>query len=46
MITLNLILLILAFVCLLLGAFGVASQRVQLGWLGMACGVLALLLGR
>lgn len=39
------ILLVFAFVLLLCAAFGVALPRVQLGWLGLACWVLSILLG-
>jgi len=47
MVTLNLVLLILAFVCLALAAFGAPiPPRVNLGWLGLAFWVLAILIGR
>ncbi len=39
-------LLIAALVLLLLQSFNVPSGKVSLGWLGMACWVLSLLLGR
>lgn len=42
--TLNMLLLILAAILLLLRAFGVTAARVDLGWLGLACYVLSLLL--
>lgn len=44
MATAILILLIAAFVCLMLAAFGVGSQ-INLGWLGLAFVVLVMLLG-
>jgi len=44
MISLKLILMILALVCLLLTAFNVSAQRVQLGWLGLALWLLAVIL--
>lgn len=39
------VLLVLAFVLLLLAAFGVSSPRVNLGWLGLACWVATHLVG-
>ena len=45
MVPLKLIFLVLAFVCLLLAAFGVNAPRVQLGWLGLAFYVLVVLMG-
>ena len=42
---LNLILLVLAFVLLLLASFNVQPPRIQLGWLGLAFWVLAVLIG-
>ena len=44
MVQVKLVLLVLAFVLLLLQSMGVPSQRVQLGWLGLALWVLAILL--
>lgn len=41
--TIDTILLVIAFVLLLLAAFGVAAPRVNLGWLGVACYVLTML---
>jgi len=46
LITLNLVLLILAFLCFAMVAIGVVSTRVNLTGLGLALWVLALLLGR
>lgn len=47
MVTLHLVLMILAFVCLVLAGIGVpAVPRVNIGWLGMAFWVLAILIGR
>jgi hypothetical protein len=47
MVTLNLVLLVLAFVCLALAAVGVPiPPRVNLGWLGLALWVLSILIGR
>lgn len=40
-----LILLILAVVFLTIQSLGVATGRVQIGWLGLACWALAVLLG-
>ena len=43
---LTLILLVFAFVLLFCAAVGVATARVQLGWLGLALWVLAEIVGR
>jgi len=43
--SLNVLLLILGLVCFVLAAFGVASPRVGLGWLGLAFWILAVILG-
>lgn len=43
--TLTIVLLIVALILLALRAFGVSSGRVDLGWLGLAVYVLAVLLG-
>lgn len=42
--TIAVILLVLAFVLLLLAAFGVGAPRVSLGWLGLAIITFATLL--
>lgn len=39
-----LLLLVFAFVCLLLAAFGVAVRRVSLGWLGLAAWMLTVVM--
>lgn len=39
------ILLVFAFVLLALAAFNVPSTRVSLGWAGLACWCLSLLIG-
>jgi hypothetical protein len=39
-----LLLLVAAFVLLLAAAFGVAVRRVSLGWLGLACWMLTLVI--
>lgn len=39
-----LLLLIAAFVLLLAAAFGVAVRRVSLGWLGLACWMLTVVI--
>lgn len=45
-VTLSLILLVAAVILLTLAAFGVPnSGKPQLGWLGLACWALSLLLG-
>jgi hypothetical protein len=44
MITLRLLLMIVAFVCLLLAALGVAAQRINLLALGLALWLLAVIL--
>ena len=36
----DVILLVIAFILLLLAAFGVAAERISLGWLGLAVFVL------
>ena len=40
------ILLVAAFVLLVLAALNVAAPRISLGWAGLACYLLALLLGK
>lgn len=45
MITINLLLLILAFVCFLLAALNIPSSRVSLTPLGLAFWVLSILIG-
>lgn len=40
---LDTILLVVSLILLVLAAFGVAAPRVNLGWLGLACVVLAML---
>lgn len=42
--SIDLILLIAAVICLFLAAFGVAVSRVSLGWLGLALFVLTFLI--
>jgi hypothetical protein len=45
-VTLSLILMVAAFILLTLAAFGVPSGgKPQLGWLGLACWALAILVG-
>jgi hypothetical protein len=44
MISVKVILMLIAFICLLLTALGVSAPRVQLGWLGLALWLLAILL--
>lgn len=44
MINVNIILLIIAFICLLLAALNIPSNRVSLGWLGLSFWVLSLLI--
>jgi hypothetical protein len=41
--SLHLILLVLAFLLVLIRSFGVTAPRVDLGWLGLAVGLLSLL---
>lgn len=43
--TVPLVLMVAALVCLVLAAISVPAQRVSLGWLGMALWLLAQLLG-
>lgn len=43
-ITVNFVLMLLAFILLVLAAIGVPSQRVNLGWAGMAFWAAALLI--
>jgi hypothetical protein len=43
-ITLNVLLMILAFVCLLLAALGLVTPKVNLGWLGLAFWALSQIL--
>jgi hypothetical protein len=42
--TLNLILLVAGFILFVLAGLGVSGGRLQLGWLGLACITLAVLL--
>lgn len=42
----TLILMVFAFVCLVLAAFGVSAPRIQIGWLGLAFWALAIVVGR
>ena len=44
MVTIDLVLVLLAFLCFTLAAFGVASPRVQLTPLGLALWMLSLIL--
>jgi hypothetical protein len=44
--TLSMILLVAALVLLILAGFNVASSKVSLGWLGVACVVGAILAGQ
>jgi hypothetical protein len=43
-ISIKLILMIFAFICLLLTAFNISAPRVHLGWLGLACWLLSVLI--
>lgn len=42
--TINSVLMVVGLICLLMAAFGVPPSRVNLGWLGLAFWLLALLI--
>ena len=44
MLSVHVILMLLAFICLLLAALGVNAPRVNLGWLGLAFWALSIIL--
>ena len=45
MISLRLILMILGLFCLLMAAFNISAQRINVGWLGLALWLLAVIVG-